>query len=146
MIEYRICQTNPMDTNFHREAIRKRITKIRIRLVVRRNVIIITIIDQSARLRLDIVRKTVMMIVRNGQNTRNDEDRRRVNVNVAIRRARNQVDQVSTHIMIETVRHPVTEAVEVQHIQAPNTSHGRVHIREIAGRIIGISLNSMVER
>lgn len=127
-----------MDTNCRREVILKQLTKIQIRLVVHRNVIITN--DQSARLRLNIVRMTVMMTVQSGQNTRNDDDRRRVNV--AIRRTRNQVDRVSTPITIEIVRLLGTGRVGVRHIQAPNTNRDRVPIQEIDDRIIGISLRS----
>lgn len=134
-----------MDKNLRREVILKQITKIQTRLVVHRNAIII---DQSARLRLTIVRMTAMMIVRNGRNIRNTRgDRRRVNV--AIHRTRNQVDRVSTPTMvtrIEIVHIHETEAAEVRHIQALSTNQDHVRNRETGDRIIVISLSIIKER
>lgn len=144
-IKYRINQTNLTDTTFHRVVIPIQITKIQIRRVVHPNIsiiinIIMPIIDRNALPRLTIVRMKVMMIVRiNDRNTRNDDDRLRVNV--AIHRTKNRVDLISIMVMRIGQFHG-TEAAEVRHIQVLNTNHDHVLIREIGDRIIVINLNA----
>lgn len=108
-----------------------RITKIQIHLVVHH--INRNIIDQSARLRLTIVRMTVMMIVPiNDRNTRNDESP----VNVVIHHTRNRVDRVST-LMIRNENDPfhVTEVVGVL-IQARNINPDHALNHEIDDHIV----------
>lgn len=142
MKKFRINKTNLLHKNFRLEVILMQITKIQIRLVVHR-IINRNIIDQSARLRLSIVRMRVMMMIVhiNDQNIRN-EGRLRVNVIVVIRRTRNQVDRVSTLTMIRNGidQFHETEVVEVLRIQILNTNRDHVLIREIGDRIIVTSL------